>query len=182
VNFWFGTELLFLGAGLSFILVFLYSSFYNEIYQEDRIFLLLGVGLFSLGLIKNLLSNLRTHSVLIYANKKRKISHYAALALKPDILSYLLIRDLHILGEIPQGEVKYESPNLEAWMLNHSLHRFDGPAIISRNSSTKNKHNVYFIDGIFHLEEQYWKIINEVKQLPPALRLTDPRWWVREIK
>jgi hypothetical protein len=62
------------------------------------------------------------------------------------------------------------------WYLNGKLHREVGPAIVYANGEES-----WYLDGVSYTEEEFNKIINEVKQLPLELKLTDPRWWVREM-
>ena len=58
-----------------------------------------------------------------------------------------------------------------------TLHRTDGPAA-EYASGVKD----YYIDGHYLDYLLYCKVIQEVKDMDPAMRLTDPRWWVREWK
>ena len=62
------------------------------------------------------------------------------------------------------------------WYLNGKLHRINGPALIHSNGF-----RWWYLDGRNYHEEQFNQLIREAKALPPALRLTDPREWVRKI-
>jgi hypothetical protein len=63
------------------------------------------------------------------------------------------------------------------WWLRSYIHRTDGPAVERADGSKE-----WRLEHVEYSEEEFNKIINEVKQLPLELRLTDPRWWVREMK
>jgi hypothetical protein len=65
----------------------------------------------------------------------------------------------------------------KAWFINNVLHRLDGPATEYANGDKR-----WFIDNELLLPSDFDRIIEEVKQLSPELKLTDPRWWVREMK
>lgn len=62
------------------------------------------------------------------------------------------------------------------WLIHGNLHRVDGPAIEHSNGDKE-----WYIDGDGYSEEQFNKLIKEIKDLPLALRLLDPREWVRKI-
>jgi hypothetical protein len=72
--------------------------------------------------------------------------------------------------------VEYKEGTKE-WWLNNKLHRVDGPAV--EHGFTEYKE--WWIDNKRYSEKEFIQIIEEVKSLPLALRLTDPRWWVREM-
>jgi len=59
--------------------------------------------------------------------------------------------------------------------LSRVLHRIDGPAI------DFDALQFWYIDGEHYDEEDFNKLIEEAKQLPLALRLIDPREWVRKL-
>ena len=61
------------------------------------------------------------------------------------------------------------------WYIDGKQHREDGPAIVTTDGS-----KYWFIDSVEYYEDQFNKLIEEVKQLPLALRLIDPREWVRK--
>ena len=62
------------------------------------------------------------------------------------------------------------------WCVNGKLHRVDGPAIENTNGS-----RWWYLDGVRYSEKPFNQLIREAKALPLALRLTDPREWVRNI-
>jgi dCMP deaminase len=66
--------------------------------------------------------------------------------------------------------------------LNELYHRLDGPAIEEDAVAYGSFPNHYYIDGVAYELVDYMRIIKEVKNMSPAERLTDPRWWVREYK
>ena len=65
----------------------------------------------------------------------------------------------------------------KTWWMDGKRHRTDGPARMWKNGDKE-----WFISGIRVYEEEYNKLIQEVENMPLALRLIDPRKWVREFK
>ena len=66
------------------------------------------------------------------------------------------------------------------WYIDGKLHRIDGPAVeYAMLSGAANKS--WYIDDQHYTEEDFNKLIREVKQLPLAMSLTDPREWVRKL-
>jgi hypothetical protein len=63
------------------------------------------------------------------------------------------------------------------WYFNGELHRSNGPAV-----ECKNGHKEWWLGGQECFEEAYNEVIDQVKALSPAERLTDPRDWIREFK
>jgi hypothetical protein len=63
------------------------------------------------------------------------------------------------------------------WMKNDRRHRIDGPA-----AEFGNGDQTWWLDDKWLPYEEFSELIKEVKDLPPELKLTDPRWWVREMK
>ena len=57
------------------------------------------------------------------------------------------------------------------------FHRTDGPAIEYGNGPRS-----WRVDGRYYDEEDFNKLIEEVRQLPKVLRLIDPREWVRQYE
>lgn len=56
-------------------------------------------------------------------------------------------------------------------------HSMEGPAII------EGRAEFYFLDGELFRSRALWKeAIAEARALPPELKLTDPKQWVRELK
>jgi len=60
------------------------------------------------------------------------------------------------------------------WYIDNERHRTDGPAV-----EWVDGYKSWYVDGRLYSEEDFNKFIEEVKQLPLALRLIDPREWVR---
>jgi hypothetical protein len=56
------------------------------------------------------------------------------------------------------------------------IHRIDGPAI-----EYSNGYEEWYVDGGYYREEEFNKLIEEIRQLPLAMRLIDPREWVRKL-
>ena len=66
----------------------------------------------------------------------------------------------------------------KVWYKNDKIHRANGKLAIEGSNSCGS----YWIDGIHYSQEDYKAIIDEVNNMHPALRLTDPRWWVRDME
>ena len=62
------------------------------------------------------------------------------------------------------------------WHVNGKLHRVDGPAVIF-----SSREFGWFIDDKNYSEEEFNQLIKETRDLPLALRLIDPREWVRRM-
>ena len=62
------------------------------------------------------------------------------------------------------------------WYIEGKRHRIDGPAVDYKDGP---KH--WFVDDIEYTEEQFNILIRDARILPLALRLTDPREWIRKI-
>jgi hypothetical protein len=62
------------------------------------------------------------------------------------------------------------------WYVDSRLHRIDGPAI-----EWANGHKEWWIDGKQYSEQGFSKLIKQVNEMSLAMKLTDPRWWVREL-
>ena len=62
------------------------------------------------------------------------------------------------------------------WLMYGNLHRVDGPAIEYSNGSKE-----WWLDGDEYTKEEFDKLIKEAKALPLALRLIDPREWIRRM-
>lgn len=75
--------------------------------------------------------------------------------------------------------IYYRDGNIssEYYYLNDEPHRVDGPAIID----SRRQLEFYYIEGNKYSEQEYTKLINDIKQLPEGVRLTDKRKWVREF-
>jgi len=57
-----------------------------------------------------------------------------------------------------------------------TLHRIDGPAYEHVNGM-----KLWYVDGEHYVEIDFHRLIEEVKQLSPVLRLIDPREWVWKL-
>jgi hypothetical protein len=63
------------------------------------------------------------------------------------------------------------------WYVNGILHNVNGPC----KSYPDGSHR-WGIDGEMYPEEEFKRVIKEIKEMDEGLRLLDPRWWVREWK
>jgi len=66
------------------------------------------------------------------------------------------------------------------WYFNNKLHRTDGPAVMRYNNWKEGYVEYFWIDNENYSKKKFNKLIEEAKQLPLALRLIDPREWVRK--
>ena len=58
-----------------------------------------------------------------------------------------------------------EDYTIEAWMRNGKFVRFDGPAYIETDVNTNEiKKQSFFINDVCYKEEDYWKLINSIKE------------------
>ena len=62
------------------------------------------------------------------------------------------------------------------WYIDDKLHRIDGPA-----EEYANGGKVWWIDGKNYSEREFNLLLKEIRKLPLALRLIDPREWVRKL-
>ena len=87
----------------------------------------------------------------------------------------------------------------KSWYVDGRLHRTDGPAVILSNGYRAFwlhgvRHRIngpaieyvsgsreWYIDGEQYSEQEFETLLKEVKSLDKALRLTDPREWVRKL-
>ena len=82
---------------------------------------------------------------------------------------------LHSEDDIPA--IDY-STGYKQWYRNGKLHRVNGnPAVYN----SYGEESYYYIDDVDYSYEDYKAIIEEVNNMHEALRLTDPREWVREL-
>ena len=84
------------------------------------------------------------------------------------------------------------------WLVDGKRHRVDGPAV-ERANGTKHwyvdgkRHRIdapaaeyadggkrWYVDGKGYTEEEFNKLMKAIRKLPLALRLIDPREWVRK--
>jgi hypothetical protein len=62
------------------------------------------------------------------------------------------------------------------WWVDGKLHRVDGPAV-EYISGTKS----WYIDGKSFTNKEFDDLIKQVNEMSLTMKLTDPRWWVREL-
>jgi hypothetical protein len=72
------------------------------------------------------------------------------------------------------GPAAEYSDGRKCWFTCGRLHRVDGPAVEYTDGDKS-----WYIDDERYTKKDFNKLIKEVKQLPLALRLIDPREWVR---
>jgi len=65
----------------------------------------------------------------------------------------------------------------KVWYVDGKRHRIDGPAYEHVDGM-----KLWYVDSEHYVEIDFNKLIKEVKQLPLALKLTDPREWVRNYE
>ena len=73
------------------------------------------------------------------------------------------------------GPVAEMADGTKIWYVDGKRHRLDGPAVEYSNSYKR-----WYVDDKHYSEEDFNKLIEEAKELPLALRLIDPREWVRK--
>lgn len=72
------------------------------------------------------------------------------------------------------------TPMAKEWYINGRRHRMDGPAIENCTPGFPRViSNYYYIDDLEMTKDQFDFEVAEAASLPEELRLTDPRWWVR---
>ena len=79
---------------------------------------------------------------------------------------------LHRDNDLPAVE---QSNGNKYWHKNGKLHRENGPAIeyyYGRKS--------YFLENKYYAEENYYKTLKEINDLPLEIKLTHEKEWVRE--
>ena len=62
------------------------------------------------------------------------------------------------------------------WFVDHKRHRLDGPAAMYSNGA-----RCWYVDDQVYCEKKFNKLMKAIRQLPLALRLIDPREWVRKL-
>jgi hypothetical protein len=62
------------------------------------------------------------------------------------------------------------------WWIEGKLHRVDGPAVEYVYGD-----NEWWIDHERYTEYDFNNLIKQVNEMSLAMKLTDPRWWVREL-
>ena len=74
------------------------------------------------------------------------------------------------------GPAVERADGIKAWYIDGKLHRLDGPAVEHANGA-----KYWYIDGKYHSEQEYRQIVKEARALSKALKLIDPRAWVRDL-
>ena len=91
------------------------------------------------------------------------------------ILQQVYPNSSQLLHRLDGPAVEYAAGTKE-WYVDGELHRVDGPAIEYSSGD-----HYWYVDGLEYSEEDFNQLIKEAKALPLALRLIDPREWVRKI-
>ena len=116
------------------------------------------------------MSILKDKYVTVYTKEKGK----QELTYKEWSVSEYRVKDYH--SEEDKPAIEYVS-GYKAWYRNGKRHRVNGKIATMRADGL----GYYWIDDKCYTYEDYKTIIDEVNSMHPALRLTDPREWVREL-
>ncbi len=97
--------------------------------------------------------------------------------------SYYLNDKLHRIDG-PAAIFYYDDYKLQYqyYCLNGKLHRTDGPAEIFYCKNGQIQCENYWVEGNKYSKNDYTKLLNDIRQLPEGVRLTDRRKWVRNFK
>ena len=82
--------------------------------------------------------------------------------------------DYKVLHRI-DGPAREYADGDKFWHVNGKLHRNDGPAVEYADGGKR-----WYVDGKGYTEEEFNKLMKAIRKLPLALRLIDPREWVRK--
>ena len=97
--------------------------------------------------------------------------------------------DYKVLHRI-DGPAREYADGDKFWHVNGKLHRNDGPAVEYADGGRSwyidgpaveyaDRGKRWYVDGKDYAEEDFNKLMKAIRQLPLALRLIDPREWVR---
>ncbi len=64
----------------------------------------------------------------------------------------------------------------KVWYIDGTRHRIDGPAVEYVYGDKE-----WWIDGKKYAEQDFNETIKQVNEMSLVMKLTDPRWWVREL-
>ena len=87
-------------------------------------------------------------------------------------------KDLHRLD----GPAVEYAKGDRSWYVDDKRHRVDGPAIDWSEVGLEGGGKDWWVDGEPYTEEEFNKLIEEVKELPKVLKLIDTREWVRNYE
>jgi hypothetical protein len=62
------------------------------------------------------------------------------------------------------------------WYVDGRLHRTDGPAVEHTDG-----YKEWWVDDEQHFKQDFNKLIKQINKMSLAMKLTDPRWWIREL-
>jgi hypothetical protein len=80
-----------------------------------------------------------------------------------------------ILHRIDGPAIEY-ADGTKCWYVDDKYHRVDGPAAECADGDKE-----WYVDGKYYTEKQFNKLIKQVNEMSLSMKLTDPRWWVREL-
>jgi hypothetical protein len=66
------------------------------------------------------------------------------------------------------------------WFVDGKRHRLNGPAIMEWTDG-EDEMLRWYVDDEKYSREQFIELIKQVNEMSVAMKLTDPRWWVREL-
>jgi hypothetical protein len=83
----------------------------------------------------------------------------------------------HVNGKLHRndGPALEYTDGTKLWYIDSKLHRNDGPAVEYADGGKR-----WYVDGKGYTEEEFNKLMKAIRKLPLALRLIDPREWVRK--
>lgn len=88
-----------------------------------------------------------------------------------------LLFDINYLHCTNKAAVEYLGSTTKFWYQEGKRHRLNGPAV-----ELENGEKAWRIDDFEYSKHLFDALIRRIKEMPLELRLTDPRWWVREFK
>jgi hypothetical protein len=86
-------------------------------------------------------------------------------------------REWRVDGKLHRiGGPAIEYTGVGEWWVDGKMHRTDGPAVEYTGGSKE-----WWIDHERYTEYDFNKLIKEINEMSLVMKLTDPRWWVREL-
>jgi hypothetical protein len=92
-----------------------------------------------------------------------------------DGITYDLGQRDKLLHRVDGPAVEFAS-GTKVWYIDGKRHRTDGPALEYAIGGRE-----WWIDGKFYSEQNFNNLIKQINEMNLVMRLTDPRWWVREL-
>jgi hypothetical protein len=128
------------------------------------------------------MSNNNVNTIYYYKDGIISSKHYGGKILHriggPAVERASGIREWYVDGKLHRvdGPATEFPDGTKCWYVNDTCHRTDGPAIEWFNGDRE-----WWIDGEEYAEYDFNKLIKEVDEMSLIMKLTDPRWWVREL-